>query len=324
MNHQKTITRVAGLAAGVLLLTGLVACTNTETPDGASSDAAGSSESTTPELGAGGREAAEAVQEDPEVAKLVPESIRSAGTLKLVTDPTYAPIDFTDDAGNIIGVEPDFALATARKMGLEMENSKADFNGIIAGLESNRYDASWAAFSITPDRTAVVDMVSFMNAGTAVMTKAGGEGDITSEEDLCGLTIAVQTGTTQALEVMPSFEQMCKDKGLEAINPMVVPQQDSANQAISSGRAQAMIADNALVAYYAQVQPESFAAVPGILVEPALIGVAMPRIDDSKLAEAYRAAIQSLIEDGTYQTILDSWSLGDTAVETAEINPTIG
>lgn len=320
MKNQKTLARVAGLAAGALLLSGLVACTNTESPG----DTPEATESGEPTLGAGGREAAEAVTEDPEVASLVPENIRSAGTLKLVTDPTYAPIDFTDDAGNIVGLEPDFALATARKMGLEMENGKADFNGIIAGLESNRYDASWAAFSITPDRTALVDMVSFMNAGTAVMTKAGGEGEITKETDLCGLTVAVQTGTTQALEVMPKFEQQCTDAGLDPIDPMVVPQQDSANQAISSGRAQAMIADNSLVAYYAQVQPDAFAAVPGILVEPALIGVAMPRINDSQLAEAYRAAIQSLIEDGTYQDILDAWSLGDTAIETAEINPTIG
>ncbi|QIM15984.1 ABC transporter substrate-binding protein [Leucobacter insecticola] len=320
MKTVPTISRFAGIAAGALLFSGLVACSNTDEP--ASTD--GSSENAEAALGTGGREIAEAVKEDPAVAALVPEAIRGKGTLKLVTDPTYAPIDFTDDAGNIVGLEPDFALATARRMGLEIDNSKADFNGIIAGLESNRYDASWAAFSITPDRTAVVDMVSFMNAGTAVMTQKGKEGEIKSEEDLCGLTIAVQTGTTQALEVMPKFEQMCKDKGLAAIDPLVVPQQDSANQSVTSGRAQAMIADNSLVAYYSQIKPTVYAAVPGILVEPALIGVAMPRIDDSRLAEAYRAAIQSLIDDGTYQEILEAWSLGDTAIETAEINPTIG
>lgn len=323
MRHTRSIARIAGVAAGAILLSGLVACTNSEDSAGGS-DSASASESSEITLGQGGREAAEAVKEDADVAALVPESIREKGTLKLVTDPTYAPIDFTDDAGNIIGVEPDFALATANKMGLKIDIGKADFNGIIAGLESNRYDASWAAFSITPDRTAVVDMVSFMNAGTAIMAKKGEEGNIKTEEDLCGLTIAVQTGTTQALEVMPKFEQNCKDKGLKAITPLVVPQQDSANQAVSSGRAQAMIADNALVAYYAQVKPTVYAAVPGILVEPALIGVAMPRINDSQLAEAYRAAIQSLIDDGTYQQILDAWSLGDTALETAEINPRVG
>ncbi|QIM17562.1 ABC transporter substrate-binding protein [Leucobacter coleopterorum] len=323
MRHKQTIARFAGVAVGAILLSGLVACTNSDEPADAA-DTNTSSESSEVTLGKGGREAAEAVKQDPAVAALVPEALRQKGTLKLVTDPTYAPIDFTDDAGNIIGVEPDFALATANKMGLKIDNGKADFNGIIAGLESNRYDASWAAFSITPDRTAVVDMVSFMNAGTAIMTKKGEENGIKKEEDLCGLTIAVQTGTTQALEVMPKFEQMCKDKGLKAITPLVVPQQDSANQSVSSGRAQAMIADNALVAYYAQVKPTVYAAVPGILVEPALIGVAMPRINDSKLAEAYRAAIQSLIDDGTYQEILDSWSLGNTALETAKINPKVG
>lgn len=306
--------RTATVAVAGLLLASLTACTNTE--GGAVSD--GSAPASTG-LGAGGNEIAASVQLDPAVAALVPQRILDAGILELVTDPTYAPIDFTDDNGDIIGLEPDLALAVGNKMGVEINISKADFNGILAGLESRRWDASWAAFSVTEDRTKVVDMVSFMAAGTAVMTKKGDEGDIADIADLCGLTIAVQTGTSQALSVMPTFEKMCIDEGLEKITPLVVPQQDSANQAVTSGRADAMIADNALVAYYAQVQPESYAAVTGILVEPVLIGVAMPKGDDG-LAEAFQAGIQSLMDDGSYLEILTAWSLQDSKTDTAEIN----
>ncbi|MGV8876785.1 MAG: ABC transporter substrate-binding protein [Rhodoglobus sp.] len=316
MNNHR-LARTAAIAVAGLLLAGLTACTNTEgvtSADGSSSTASG--------LGAGGNAIAAGVTADPAVVALVPQRILDAGVLELVTDPTYAPIDFTDSNGDIIGLEPDLALAVGKKMGVDITISKADFNGILAGLESKRWDASWAAFSVTPERINAVDMVSFMAAGTAVMTKKGAETTITTVEDLCGLTIAVQTGTTQALSVMPTFEQMCIDAGLEKITPLVVPQQDSANQAVASGRAEAMIADNALVAYYAQVQPEAYAAVSGILVEPALIGVAMPKSDDG-LAKAFQAAIQSLMDDGSYLKILTAWSLQDSMSDSAEINPIV-
>lgn len=313
-HHGRTV--VAGL---LLACTGLLAgCTNTESPT-APMEGSGASNSAGAGLGVGGRDAAEQVAKVSSVAALVPAEIAKAGKMTVVTDPTYAPMDFTDERGNIIGLEPDFAIAAAKKMGLEVEFAKADFNGILAGLQSKRYDASWAAWSITADRVAAVDMVGYFNAGSAVMVKAGDANKIASIDDLCGKTVAAQTGTTQALKVLPDFEANCQQKSLPNIDELIVPQQDSANEAVASGRADAMVADNSLVAYYAQVQPSAYASVPGILVEPALIGVAMPKGNDS-LAPAFQAAIQSLIDDGTYETILNAWGLGDSAITTVSIN----
>ncbi|MDJ0356868.1 transporter substrate-binding domain-containing protein [Paenarthrobacter sp. PH39-S1] len=101
-----------------------------------------------------------------------------------------------------------------------------------------------------------------------------------------------------------------------------MPQQDSANQSFASNRAQAMLADNALTAYYSQVQPESFAQIDSILVEPSLAGVAMAK-GDGEPAKAFQAAVQSLIDDGTYGKIMAAWNLTPSAVKTAEINPTV-
>ena len=317
--QRRNLAVVGALAACALL----AACTNTEAAPGAPATPSSSVGSAAPALGEGGRDIAEAVEADPEVAALVPAAIAEAGTMSVVTDPTYAPMDFTDAEGNIIGIEPDMAIAAAARMGVEVEFASADFNGILAGIESGRYDVSWGAWSVTPERTAVVDMVSYLSAGSAVMVQPGTEGEIASIDDLCGLTLAVQTGTVQALEVLPSFEQHCSDQSLPAIDPLVVPQQDSANQAVASGRADAMIADNALVAYYAQVQPDAYAAVPGILVDPAPLAVVVPK-GDASLAPAFQAALQSLIDDGTYAEILDAWSLADAAIDSAEINPELG
>ncbi len=317
MIKSKLVKHSCIFALSAVLLAATAGCTNTETP--VPMESASGAAATL--LGEGGQAAAQAVKPDPAVQSLLPATITAKGKMLLVTDPTYAPIDFTDSTGAIIGLEPDLALAVANKMGIKIEITKGDFNGILAGLQSQRYDASWAAFSITADRTAVVDMVSFMKGGTSVMVKKGTEGSYTGVLDLCGTTVTAQTGTTQALIVLPDFEKQCTDAGKAAITPLLLPQQDSANQSIASGRAQAMLADNALTAYYSQVQPDAFAQIDSILVEPSLAGVAMAK-GDGELAKAFQAAIQSLIDDGTYAKIMAAWNLTPSAVATAEINPT--
>ncbi|WP_269938560.1 ABC transporter substrate-binding protein [Arthrobacter sp. HY1533] len=318
MKKNPLLTKTALLLSSALLVSALAGCTNSEAPEPVSDASGGAAVA----LGAGGQDAAKAVKADPAVQALLPEGIKAAGSMKLVTDPTYAPIDFTDNSGNIIGLEPDMALAVANKMGIKIEITKGDFNGILAGLESKRYDASWAAFSITPERTAAVDMASYMKGGTSVIVKKGTEGDFHEILDLCGKTVTAQTGTTQALTVMPNFEKACTDAGKKAITPLLLPQQDSANQAIASGRAQAMLADNALTAYYSQIQPDAFAQVDSILVDPSLVGVAMAK-GDGKLVKAFSAAIQSLMEDGTYGKIMGAWNLAPSSIEKSEINPTV-
>ncbi|POH75304.1 ABC transporter substrate-binding protein [Arthrobacter glacialis] len=318
MNKNTLLTKTALVISCAALVFTASGCTNSEAPE----PVVNSSGGTAQVLGAGGQDAAKAVQADAAVQALLPANIKAAGTMKLVTDPTYAPIDFTDNNGNIIGLEPDMALAVANKMGIKVEITKGDFNGILAGLESKRYDASWAAFSITPDRTAVVDMVSYMKGGTSVIVKRGTEGDFHEQLDLCGKTVTAQTGTTQALTVMPAFEKACLEAGKEPITPLLLPQQDSANQAIASNRAQAMLADNALTAYYSQIQPEAFAQIDSILVDPSLVGVAMAK-GDGQLAKTFQAAIQSLMDDGTYGKIMGAWNLAPSSITTSEINPTV-
>ncbi|PYI64696.1 hypothetical protein CVV68_21185 [Arthrobacter livingstonensis] len=318
MIKSTLFTKTCLVAVSALLIGASTGCTNTEAP-AAVVNASGKS---MPALGEGGQQAALAVKPDAKVEGLIPASIKAKGTMQLVTDPTYAPIDFTDNTGKIIGLEPDMALAVANKMGIKIDITKGDFNGILAGLQSKRYDASWAAFSITPARTAVVDMVSYMKGGTSVMVKKGNEGNFHGVLDLCGKTVTAQTGTTQALIVMPNFEKQCKDAGKAAITPLLLPQQDSANQSVASNRAQAMLADNALTAYYSQIQPEAFAQIDSILVEPSLAGVAMAK-GDGELAKAFQAAIQSLIDDGTYGKIMAAWNLTPSAVQTSEINPAV-
>ncbi|HJQ03828.1 MAG TPA: ABC transporter substrate-binding protein [Nocardioides sp.] len=307
------MTPTARQLIAALALTALGAsaagCSNTES----TADAA-----TAQGVGVGGRAAADAVLTDPAAQKLVPSAVASRGTLTVVTDPTYAPMEYTDDKGAIVGFDADVADAVAHKLGLKVSFDKGDFNGIIAGVQAGRYDASWASFSVTPDREQKVDMVSYVKSGTSVLVRHGNPDNIAKVTDLCGRTVAAQTGNTAALTTLPGFQKTCAEAGLGKIDELILPQQDNVNQAVSTGRADALLADSALVAYYAQLQPDAFSQVDGIFVEPALLGAITKK--GTGLAPAIEAAVQSLIDDGTYAKILTAWGLSAAAVDEAGVN----
>lgn len=313
---KNAFVRTGAVVGAFALMLGASACsTNTDEPTGGDGDET----STAGAIPTGGTEAAQAVEAIAEVEALVPEALREAGVIRIVNDPTYAPMEFTDDQGEIVGLDADLALAVSNAMGLELEWSVVNFDGILAGIEAGRYDATFSSFSVTEDRLQSVDMVSYFSSGTAIMVPKGEAGDYTEATDLCGKTVGVQTGTTQALEILPSIDEECAAAGLDAIDQMVLPAQDNVNQAVASGRADAMVADNALVAFYAQEQPDAYEAVPGLLFDEAPIGVAMPKLPEGEsLVPAFEAAFQAIMDDGTYAAIFEAWQLQDSMLDAPE------
>ena len=95
------------------------------------------------DAGGGESSAAQEVTVDDEVAKLVPEDIKSAGTLNIGSDASYAPNEFLGDDGKTVeGMDVDIFDAVADKLGLKTEWSNASFDTLLAGVGSGKYDVS--------------------------------------------------------------------------------------------------------------------------------------------------------------------------------------
>ncbi|MEV0399882.1 ABC transporter substrate-binding protein [Actinoallomurus sp. NPDC050550] len=249
-----------------------------------------------------------------------PENIRASGALRVATDPSYPPSAFKSSAGKIIGVGADFAAAITAKTGLRFEWVEVPFDGMLAGLKAHRFDASWSAWTVTRERTEVLNLVTYVNGGTSALVKTGNPKGIKKPLDLCGHTVAAQTGTLQAQGDMDGLRQQCAAAGRPAIKPMIVPQQTNVNQAVATERADAMLADNTAVAYQAKLQPDLFESVSTILISPEPAGVAVPK-DDSQLATALAATYNALIADGTYTKILKRWDIPNAALPKSQVNP---
>lgn len=256
------------------------------------------------------------VEADEALVAMLPDDIREAGTLTVGTDASYAPNQFLDEDGStIIGFDIDVFDAVAAKLGLETQWENADFDTIIVGVDSGRYDLGVSSFTITEARKEQVNMVSYFNAGTQ-WAVADGNPDELSLDDVCGLTVAVQTGTIQEEEDLPDREDGCS---ADPIDVLRFTGQDEATAALVSGRVQAMLADSPIIAYAVEQSGGQIEPL-GEIYDAAPYGYVIP-LDDTDLAEAIVAALESLDADGTYTEILEHWGQTQGAISDFAVNP---
>ena len=257
------------------------------------------------------------VPTDSKVAAAVPAAVKSKGTLKVAADASYAPNEFIKPGTKtVVGMDADLAKALAAVMGLKAEVVNASFDGIIPGLAAGKYDLGMSSFTDTKEREKVVDFVTYFSAGTSFYVKAQGGPTISSLADLCGKNVAAEKGTTQADDATAQSKK-CTAAGKPAVNVLVFPDQNGANLALSSGRAEVGMADSPVAAYQVKQAGGQF-KVSGPPYGTAPYGIAIPK--NSGLAPPVLAGLKALIANGTYAAILKQWGLSAGAIDTPVLN----
>jgi polar amino acid transport system substrate-binding protein len=301
-------TLPAALACAALVLVGC----------GSGGDGSGSSAAPT-SAGAAASSAIPAPAKDDALAAQVPQSVSADGKLVFGTDASYPPNEFTaPDGTTIIGMDVDLGTAVAQKLGLTAEFQNSAFPGIIPGIQGAKYELGMSSFSVNPERVQTVDMVSYFIAGTSVGVKAGNPDNINAD-DLCGKAVGVQAGTVQ-VEDIAARNQKCTEEGKPAIQVTELQAQTDVTLALNSGRIVAMLADSPVVDY-AVKQSEGGLEAIGAPYDTAPYGIALNK-GQTEFAQAVQGAVQALIDDGTYQAILDQYGVANGAIPTSEINPT--
>ncbi len=256
---------------------------------------------------------------DAAIAATVPAKISSAGTLSVATDASYAPMEFVKDGSkDIVGADVDLANALGQVMGLKADVQNAVFDAIIPGLASGKYDLGMSSFTDTKEREATVDFVTYFTAGTSFFGKTDGPAP-NDLAGLCGLTVAVQKGTIQADDANAQNKK-CTAAGEKAVKVLIYPDQNGANSAIISGRAQISMADSPVAAYQV-TESDGQLKLVGTAYGTAPYGIAIPK--GSGLAPPVLAAMKNLIAGGQYTAILKKWGLESGAITDPVINGAI-
>jgi polar amino acid transport system substrate-binding protein len=251
--------------------------------------------------------AAAASSVDRSAAALVPAKIKAKGTVNVAADASYAPNEFfASDGKTVIGMDADLAKAIFPLLGLKANVVNATFATIIPGLSSGKFDVGMSSFTDNKLREKTVNFVDYFSAGTSFFEKASGGPKVTNLASICGLSVSVESGTTELADATAQ-KAKCTKAGKKADAVLSFSTQSEANLALSSGRAQVSMADSPVAAYQVKQSSGAFKLV-GQAYGVAPYGIAVPK-QDGTLDKAILAALKDLIKNGQYATILKKWGV---------------
>ena len=316
MSLSKGIQSAAAAALSAAMLIAVAACGTSDSADTASKSADSkdsSSTSSTQGFDTSG------IKKDDEIAALLPDSVAGDGTLTVGTDTSYAPAEFlAEDGRTPVGFDVDLSKALAAVFGLKENTVSSTFDSIIPSVGS-KYDIGISSFTVTKERMEAVDFVTYFKAGSTFVVQKGNPKKIDTS-NLCGVKVAVQTGTTQEEEVNKANEQ-CKADGKKDITIQSSKQQTDATTAVVTGKADVFFADSPVVGY-AIAQTDGQLEQLGKDFDEVPNAIAIKK-GDSQTTEAVQKAMQKLMDDGTYTKILQHWGVESGALDKAEINPAV-
>lgn len=263
------------------------------------------------------------------LAGRLPAAIRDKRVIKVGSDIAYAPVEFKDDSGKVVGLDPDLAVAMGKQLGVTFQFDNGTFDALLIGLRSGRYDIVMSAMGDNKNRQEGidpntgkkvgegVDFVDYLTAGVSLYTRKGDTQGITTWDDLCGKKLAVQRGTTS--------EDLAKQQATKCPSgrKLTIEAFDDDQQAqtrLRSGGVDAASSDFPVAAYATKTSGDGkdFEMV-GDQVEAAPYGIALSK-DDTQLRDALQAAMNAVIKSGEYPKILEKWGARDGAVKESAVN----
>ncbi|MEU2127836.1 ABC transporter substrate-binding protein [Streptomyces sp. NPDC018352] len=262
-------------------------------------------------------------KKDEALAAKVPGAIRERGTLRLgASAEASPPLGFyaTDDRTRI-GSEIDIATLIADTLGLEPRFEQVSWENLFVGLDSSKFDGVLSNVTVTEERKEKYDFATYRLDNIAFEAKKGSGWKVKGPKDVAGRTIAVSSGTNQE-KILVDWSEENVRAGREPVDIKYFQKDTDYYLALQSGRIDAYLGPSPSANYHVASAGQS--EIVGTLsgAGDGLQGkIAATTKKGSGLVGAYAAAIDHIVENGSYARVLKRWGLSDEAVTESEINP---
>ncbi len=223
------------------------------------------------------------------------DQIKADGVLKIGTEGTYAPFTYHDASNALVGFDVEIGKAVAEKLGVKAEFLEGKWDGLIAGLDANRYDAVINQVGITEERKAKYDFSEPYIASKAVLIVKGDNADIKGFADL--------KGKKSAQSLTSNFGKLAEKNGAELVGTDGF---DQSIQLLLTGRADATINDSLSFLDFKKHKPDADVKIAAQEENADYSGVIV-RKGDPELVAAINKALADIKADGTYQKIADTY-----------------
>lgn len=222
------------------------------------------------------------------------------GTLTMCTNAAFPPYEFYDEDGNPTGIDVEIAQAVAAKLGYDVEVVDIEFAQCIPGVQSGKYDFAAAGMTVTEERQQMVQFTDTYATGIQVVIvpedcEFEGLDDFVDANG--SVKVGVQMATTGDLYATWDYE----DEGKGTVDRYA--NGAAAVQALLAGKVDCVVIDN-------EPAKNFVAQNEGLKILETAYAVedyAMAFAKDSEIFEAFNAALNELIADGTVQAIIDKY-----------------
>ncbi|WP_051388908.1 ABC transporter substrate-binding protein [Arthrobacter sp. 35W] len=265
---------------------------------------------------AGGDTGVPALAANDAAVQLLPESIKSSKVLRVAIPTNEPPTQFyREGTQEMTGANPDIARLIGQALGVSVEIQVANFDSIIPGIAAGRYDMTVSSMTPTEKRMQVLDFVDYMQMGTAIAVQSGNPHGIDSEAALCGKNVGLLTGSYQLTVNVPATNAACTAAGKDVIHTNEFQDTRQAISALTSGRLDAVLADQPILNFASSQNPQ---VVVAAAYDFAAVGVGMPK--DSGLVKSVGAALATVVTSDSYRKVLGKYGLDSSAITDARVN----
>ncbi|EAU66624.1 glutamine ABC transporter substrate-binding protein [Stigmatella aurantiaca DW4/3-1] len=199
--------------------------------------------------------------------------------------------------GQPVGFDVDLSRELARRLGVTAQFIVMDWDGILAGLTSGRYDIIVSSMNITPERLQQVDFIEYARLSQVFVTTRGQS--IRTEQELAGHRVAVQTNTTSQRWV-----ERLQQRGVHVREIRPFPGATECFSAVKAGQADVIVIDEPVGLFFAR-RDDAF-VMTGKALDAEPIGIAIDK-KAPDLTAALTRALQDIRDSGEQKRLSERW-----------------
>ena len=229
------------------------------------------------------------------------------GVFKVGMEVTYPPFESYDSNNNIVGLDPEFAVLIAQHLQAKPQLIDTKFTSLILGI-GKKYDAVISGMYVTPERQKQADAIPYALSGASIIALKGGAVQPKTEDELCGVKVGLQAGTTWVTSRKKHSDEWCLKNGKPAITIQEFPTAPEASQALLSKNIGAQLEIAPAAQIIVDKSRGRLAISSTRLVYPLPLGIYVAK-GNTELAEAIKATLATLKANGQYAALIKKYNL---------------
>jgi polar amino acid transport system substrate-binding protein len=233
--------------------------------------------------------------------------------LHVSTITTDAPFALKSGS-DLVGFVPDLSQALAEELGVDVAYVETPFPGLVPSIESGKSDVVISPLADTPEGEKTLDFVPYIRTSRTFLVPEGNPKNI-SLETLCGTHAATVRGGVLA-PFLEKRKQQCASDGEAAMQLSLYDDSASAFTQLRAGKIDSFMSVTAPARHVA-ANSDGFDVLDETYLG-GIYGIALPK-GNEELVDEIRRALIALIQDGTYQGLLEKHGMKEDGLTEEEI-----